>query len=795
MKFHITGMSCAACSARIEKTVKALQGVDYCSVNLLTKTMDVRGSFEPDSIISAINKIGYGASLSDKEKSVSGDNMVNLKFRIILSVICVVVLMYFSMGHMINMPLPPYFLDNSMGIAILELLLSAFVLVLNQNFFINGFKGILRGVSNMDTLVSLGAGASFIYSVILVFRMCCGDDHVHGLYFESAAMIVTLISVGKLLEEYSKGKTTSAIKSLVSMKPKSATVIKNNIETVVDIDDVLKGDIFIVKPGDSIPVDGKILDGCSSVDESVLTGESIPVDKNIGDNVSAATINKSGYLKCIATNVGEETALAQIIKIVSDSTAGKAPIAKIADKISGVFVPTVISISAVTFIIWFLINKDFTFAFERAISVLVISCPCSLGLATPVAIMVGSGVAAKNGILFKNASALEEAGRIKTVVFDKTGTVTKGKPEVTDIFSDNEELLLRIAASMELKSEHPLGCAIVEEAKKRNIEFFDTFDFNAFHGKGISCTINDKRVYGGNLSFMPVKVEEKFIIKADEYSKVGKTPLFFSSDDDFLGLIALSDTLKDDSVETVTMFKQAGIRVHMLTGDNEKTAKYIAEKICVDDYKAEILPETKASCIKELKKIGKVAMVGDGINDAPALTVADVGIAIGAGTDIAIDSASIVLMNDNLIDVYNSIKIGKAVLKNIKENLFWAFFYNCIGIPLAAGVFIAIFSWEMNPMFGAAAMSLSSFCVVSNALRLNLIKINKKEKKMKKVLKIGGMMCGHCEARVKKLLENLPQVDDAVVSYKKGTAVLTLNDSVSDDVIKKIIEDDGYKFV
>ena len=795
MKYSVTGMTCAACSARVEKTVKSLKGVETCSVSLLTNSMEVVGEVLPSEVISAVNKIGYGASEYGKISTVEKDSFRSIKVKMILSLALVICLMYFSMGHMFKLPLPLFFYNNYLALAFLQFLLSTIVLVLNQRFFINGFKGILKGSCNMDTLVAIGSGSSFIYSIYLVFRMTMGENHIHGLYFDSAAMILTLISVGKMLEEHSKGKTTNALKALVSMKPKTATILLNGVEKVVDVDKVNVDDIFVVKPGESIPVDGILIEGFSTVDESALTGESVPIEKCVGKKVFAASVNKSGYMKCRATETGEDTTLAKIIKVVSDASASKAPIAKIADKISGIFVPTVISIALLTFFIWIFLNKNFSFAFERAISVLVISCPCALGLATPVAIMVGSGVAAKNGILFKNASALEESGRINTVVLDKTGTITKGKPEVTDIFSDNESLLLKYACSLEAKSEHPLGKAIVEIGKKRKIEIFETSNFLSYGGKGVSCNINGKTVYGGNYSFVKDIIKDAFFEKADEFAEEGKTPLYFCTDDEFLGIIAVADTIKEDSIETVKRFKDIGIKVIMITGDNVKTAKYISERVGIDDFKAEVMPEEKAHYINEFKKSGKVAMVGDGINDAPALTIADVGIAIGAGTDIAIESASVVLMNDKIIDAYNTIKIGKAVLKNIKQNLFWAFFYNCIGIPLAAGAFIHILSWELNPMFGAAAMSLSSFFVISNALRLNLINLNRREsKEMKKVVKIGGMMCGHCEARVKKLLEALPQVNEAVVSHEKGTAILSLNDTLSDEVIKKVIEDDGYIF-
>lgn len=797
MKFSITGMSCAACSSRVEKAVSGLDGVKKCSVNLLTNSMIVDGDANVESIISAVEKAGYGAYVDgkiNKDNVKSEINISNRILKIIFSVFFVLVLMYFSMGHMLRLPIPLFFKENHIATALIQMILSSVVIVINQNFFIKGFKGLLKGTANMDTLVSVGSGASFVYSVYLVFRMTLGENHIHGLYFDSAAMILTLISVGKMLEAYSKGKTTSAINSLIALKPQNATVIRDNKEKVVNIDEVVVGDIFVIKPGESIPVDGVIIEGFSSVDESALTGESVPVDKKVNDKISAATLNVSGFLKCKATGVGEDTALARIIKTVSDASAGKAPIAKIADRVAGIFVPVVVILSVITWVTWFFISKDFAHSFERAISVLVISCPCALGLATPVAIMVGNGVAARKGILFKTASSLEEAARTKYVIFDKTGTITEGKPQVTDVFSDDNNKLLKYAYSVERKSEHPLAKAIVKKAEELKISSFETSNFIAHSGHGVSCEIDGKTLVGGNFEFLNCEIDEKYLIKAKEYSSVGKTPLFFSFDNEFLGIIAVADVIKNDSKQAIESLKQMGIHSIMLTGDNDITAKVIADNAGISEYKANVLPENKALEIKEMQKYGKVMMVGDGINDAPALVTADVGVAIGTGTDIAIDSADVILMNSSLMDVVKSIKISRAVLKIIKQNLFWAFVYNCIGIPLAAGVFIPILGWEMNPMFGAAAMSLSSFCVISNALRLNFLNIKDKEKKMKKVIKIGGMMCGHCEARVKKLLENFTEVDEAIVSYKKGTAILSLNSELSDEKIREAIENDGYTF-
>ncbi len=792
MKYHVTGMSCAACSSRVEKAVSSVEGVTNCSVNLLTNTINVEGTASEQDIINAVISAGYGIKSNKFDKKQTYLN-INEKSNLIISIILVLILMYFSMGvNMFNLPLPIFFYENYIAIAIVQMLLALIVMLINKKFFINGFKGIIKGNPNMDSLVSIGSGASFVYSLYLLFRMTLGENHIHGLYFESAAMILALISVGKMLEKYSKDKTTMAIKALSELKPQTATVIIDGKETVVPITNVHVGDIFIVKPGESISVDGVIIEGNSVVDESMLTGESLPVEKGINDFVYGATINKNGFLKCKVTSIGEDTVLSKIIQTVTDASASKAPIAKIADKIAGVFVPTVIIIAFITGISWFIIDNNFSVAFERAISVLVISCPCSLGLATPVAIMVGSGVGAKKGILFKNAAALEETAKISTIVFDKTGTITNGKPVVTDVLSINKDLL-RYAYSIEKMSEHPLANAINMEAQKNNIIPFETYDFNNHIGKGISCKIDNKILRAGNYDFINIKINDETYNLTQKLSNEGKTVLFFALDDEFLGAIAVADTLKVDSKKTIRSLKKAGYKIYMLTGDNELTAKAIANSVDIDNVYANVLPQDKADIINTLKRDGKVLMVGDGINDAPALVIADIGMAIGKGTDIAIDSADIVLMNNNLNDVSEALYLSKKVLKNIKENLFWAFFYNSLGIPLAAGVFTSILGWQLNPMIAAAAMSLSSFCVVSNALRLNLLNYKKENKKMKKTVKISGMMCPHCEARVKKLLENLPQVDMADVSHKDGTAILSLNDTLDDEDIKILIEKEGYK--
>lgn len=795
MKFNITGMSCAACSARVEKAVTSIEGVSFCSVNLLTNSMIVEGTATKESIIDAVVTAGYGVSDNENSEKINNFRANKGTIRLILSIIFVIIIMYFSMGvNMLSFPLPSFLRNNNVGVAVIQMVFALIVMILNKKFFINGFKGLLKANFNMDTLVSIGSGASFIYSVYLLFRMTKGENHIHNLYFESAAMILALISVGKLLEEYSKGKTTNAIKSLLELKPQKATVIKNGVETVVPIEDVNVNDIFVVKPGENISIDGIIIEGNTVIDESMLTGESIPNEKGVNDKVFGATINKSGYIKCRVTNVGEDTVLSKIIKTVTDATATKAPIAKTADKVAGIFVPAVIIIALITGICWFIIENNFSIAFERAISVLVISCPCSLGLATPVAIMVGSGVGAKKGILFKSAAALEEAGRVNTIVFDKTGTLTNGTPNVTGIISKDKNLL-KYAYSVEKMSEHPLAVAINNEARSQNITPYNTTNFVNHIGKGISCKIDDKVLRAGNLQFVNIPNEKEIEDLTKELSQQGKTVLYFSLNNEYLGAIAVADTLKDDSKSTVKKLKKHGYNVYMLTGDNELTAKRIAKNIGIDNVYAKVLPDEKAEIIKKLKQKGKVVMVGDGINDAPALAVADVSMAIGKGTDIAINSADIVLMNSNLTDVYNALFLSKKVLKNIKENLFWAFFYNSIGIPLASGVFTSLLGWQLNPMIAAAAMSLSSICVVFNALRLNFINFNKEKKDMKKTVKISGMMCPHCEARVKKLFESLPQVLEAEVSHKNGTAIITLNDELTDDEIKTLIENEGYKVI
>lgn len=815
-QFDVHGMSCAACSARVEKAVSGLDGVTSCSVNLLTNSMAVEGYATEQEIIAAVENAGYGAQPKNSVKKQSADNSDNalkdketptLKKRLLASVIFLIILMYISMGHMMwGFSLPEILSQNHLAIALIQMILSAIVMIINQRFFINGFKGLIRKSPNMDTLVALGSGASFVWSVYEIFKMTASHAaDIHNLYFESAAMILTLITVGKMLEARSKGKTTDALKSLMNLAPKTATVIRNGKETNVEVSLVQKGDVFIVKSGESIPVDGVVFEGTASVDESALTGESIPADKAEGDSVSAATICKSGYIKCRATRVGEDTTISQIIKTVSDAAASKAPIAKIADKVSGIFVPIVITIAVAATAIWLFAGESFAFALARGISVLVISCPCALGLATPVAIMVGSGVGAKNGILFKSAVSFEETGRIKTVVLDKTGTVTKGEPTVTDIIPENadEKELISLACSLEIKSEHPLASAIIQKAEEVKIEALETEDFEVHAGNGLKAKIGDSEIAGGNLAYISTlsDVSENLKASASDLSESGKTPLFFSKDGKAIGIIAVADTIKDDSPKAVEELKQMGIRVVMLTGDNEKTAKAIGNAAGINEVIAGVLPNGKESVIRSLKENGKVAMVGDGINDAPALTAADIGIAIGAGSDIAIDVADVVLMKSRLTDAVAAIRLSKATLRNIRQNLFWAFIYNIIGIPLAAGAFISLFGWELNPMFGAAAMSISSFCVVSNALRLNLAKIyktkkNKKSKEikpMKKTMKIEGMMCCHCEARVKKTLEAVPEVEAAEVSHENGTAIVILNAEISDGALKAVVEAQDYK--
>ena len=853
-QYTVTGMSCAACSARVEKAVSKVDGVTSCSVSLLTNSMGVEGSATDAQIVEAVEQAGYGASpkgtATESENDKANNSLEQLKAaqdalvdretpklrnRLIASLIFLVVLMYFSMGHMMwGWPLPEFFNGNHVAMGLLQLLLTVAVMVINQKFFISGFKGLIHGAPNMDTLVALGSAASFGYSVYALFAMTAaqvnGDmdavmSYMHEFYFESAAMILALITVGKMLEAHSKGKTTDALKSLMQLAPKTATVVRDGVEQEISVDAVKKGDIFVVRPGENIPVDGEIIDGTTAVNESALTGESIPVDKQPKDAVSAATVNQSGFIKCRATRVGEDTTLSQIIQMVSDAAATKAPIAKIADRVSGVFVPAVITIAIITIIAWLIAGETVGFALARGISVLVISCPCALGLATPVAIMVGNGKGAKSGILFKTAASLEATGRTQIVALDKTGTITSGEPKVTDIVPDEtffEETgnhagkLLAIAASVEAKSEHPLAKAIMERAKTDEIAVAEVTDFSAVVGNGLTAILAGKMIKAGNLAFVSkfVKVSDDMRAKAVEFSKEGKTPLFFAADDRLCGIIAVADTIKEDSPEAVRQLKNMGIRVVMLTGDNEQTANAIGKQAGVDEVIAGVLPDGKEAVIRKLKKQGRVAMVGDGINDAPALTRADMGIAIGAGSDVAIDAADVVLMKSRLIDVPAAVRLSRATLTNIHENLFWAFFYNVIGIPLAAGLWYPLLGWKLNPMFGAAAMSLSSFCVVTNALRLNLCRVydpkhdrkatsdrknktNKpsesEEKSMTKTMNIEGMMCGHCEARVKKALEALDAVSEAAVSHESGTAVVTLSSDISDEKLKETVEAEDYK--
>jgi Cu2+-exporting ATPase len=841
-QFNVTGMSCAACSARVEKAVLKVPGVSSCAVSLLTNSMGVEGTASDGDIIAAVIDAGYGASLKSSENAVRGSSKSSahsgyeeaeeslmdhespkLKKRLIASLIFLIILLYFSMGHMLwNWPLPAVMDGNHVAMGLLQMLLTIAVMVINQKFFISGFKSLLHGAPNMDTLVALGASAAFCYSTYALFAMTDAQMrmdmdavmvYMDEFYFESAATILTLITVGKMLEARSKGKTTDALKSLMKLAPKTAVLVRGNEEITVSVDEVEKGDIFVVRPGENIPVDGVVREGNSAVNESALTGESIPVDKTVGDKVSAATVNQSGFLRCEATRVGEDTTLAQIIQMVSDAAATKAPIAQIADKVSGVFVPTVIAIAAVTLAVWLLAGQTAGFALARAISVLVISCPCALGLATPVAIMVGNGVGARHGILFKNAPALEHAGRTEIVALDKTGTVTRGEPVVTDILPEDKNLIY-YAASLEAKSEHPLARAIINYASENGIKTEETKDFTALPGNGLSAVLNDKKLTGGSLSYMEKKVSipDGAKLKIKELASQGKTPLIFAMDEVYIGTIAVADTIKEDSREAVEALREMGIRVVMLTGDNEQTARAIGEQAGVDEVIAGVLPDGKESVIRELKSHGRVAMVGDGINDAPALTAADTGIAIGAGTDVAIDAASVVLMKSRLFDVANAIRLSRATLKNIRQNLFWAFFYNVIGIPLAAGVWYPLFGIKLNPMFGAAAMSLSSFCVVTNALRLNFFRIREPQQEtsqqientnnkntesedftMTKTMKIEGMMCGHCEARVKKVLEELPEVKEALVSHESGTAEVTLEAEVADEILKNAVEAQDYK--
>ena len=849
-QYTVTGMSCAACSARVEKAVKAVPGVTSCSVSLLTNSMGVEGTASASAIVKAVQEAGYGASPkaaaaetpSAELDALADHETPRLKKRLIASLVFLAVLMYFSMGHMMwGWPLPHWFDGNHVAMGLVQLLLAGIVMVINQKFFISGFKGLLHRAPNMDTLVALGSSASFLWSTYALFAMTRaqvdGNDalvmhYMMELYFESAAMILTLITVGKMLEARSKGKTTDALKSLMKLAPQTATLLQEGAEVTVPIAQVKKGDLFVVRPGENIPVDGLVLEGSSAVNESALTGESIPVDKAAGDKVSAATTNQSGFLKCEATRVGEDTTLAQIIRMVSDAAATKAPIAKIADTVSGFFVPAVISISVLTTLVWLLLGREFGYALARGISVLVISCPCALGLATPVAIMVGNGLGARNGILFKTAASLEAAGRTQIVALDKTGTITSGEPRVTDILPTegvSESELLTLAASLEQKSEHPLAKAVLAYAETETIACPDVTDFAALPGNGLSARLDGMEIYGGNAEFIATKASVPAELQAEavRLAAEGKTPLFFGGAGRLMGVIAVADTLKEDSPRAIRELQNMGIRVVMLTGDNQRTADAIGRQAGVDEVIAGVLPDGKEAVIRRLQESGKVAMVGDGINDAPALTRADTGIAIGAGTDVAIDAADVVLMNSRLSDVPAAIRLSRATLRNIHENLFWAFIYNIIGIPLAAGVFIP-FGLTLNPMFGAAAMSLSSFCVVSNALRLNLFDLHstkhdrkpksaalpaapmqpaaaentaepvsapvvKEDNAMKKTLHVEGMMCGHCEARVKKALEALPAVDDAVVSHEAGTAIVTLNAEVSDADLKKAVEDQDYK--
>lgn len=853
-QYTVTGMSCAACSARIEKAVSKVPGVENCSVSLLTNSMGVEGTASPEAIVAAVENAGYsaarkgarggggsgvgggtgaGASGGGTAEAISGgpgEDMLKdretpiLKQRLYYSIGFLIVLMYFSMGHMMwNWPVPAFFKYNHVAMGLLQLILTGIVMVINQKFFISGFKSLWHKAPNMDTLVALGSTAAFVYSTYALFAMTDaqlrGDmagvmTYMHEFYFESAAMILTLITVGKMLEARSKGKTTDALKSLMKLAPKTATLWRDGVETVVSIEQVQKGDIFVVRPGENIPVDGIVLEGSSAVNEAALTGESIPVDKAEGDKVSAATVNQSGFIRCQATRVGEDTTLSQIIQMVSDAAATKAPIAKVADRVSGVFVPTVIVIAIITTVVWLIAGQGIGFALARGISVLVISCPCALGLATPVAIMVGNGMGAKNGIMFKNAVSLEETGKMQIVALDKTGTITSGEPKVTDIIpaegSDGAELM-KLAYALERKSEHPLARAILAYGEEQGIQTAEVTDFKALPGNGLSASLDGAQLAGGNLSFIgsQAAVPERIRTQAEQLAEQGKTPLFFSRDGVLAGIIAVADVIKEDSPQAVRELQNMGIHVVMLTGDNVRTARAIGAQAGVDEVIAGVLPDGKESVIRSLKEKGKVVMVGDGINDAPALTRADIGIAIGAGTDIAIDAADVVLMKSRLSDVPAAIRLSRATLRNIHENLFWAFFYNVIGIPLAAGLWYPLFGWKLNPMFGAAAMSLSSFCVVTNALRLNLFKMYdakrdkkikkilnnhiKEEETMKKTMKIEGMMCGHCEATVKKALEALPEVAEAAVSHEAGTAVVTLSSEIADDVLKKTVEEKDYK--
>ena len=828
-RYNVSGMSCAACSSRVEKAVSSLPGINYCNVSLLTNSMTVEGNADSRDIIAAVEKAGYKARLEKEQEGREGkdsfspdEETAKLKRRLTASLVFLVILMYFSMGHMMwGWPIPRFMEGNHIAMGLLQLILTAAVMVINQKFFISGFKGLIHRAPNMDTLVAIGAAAAFIYSTAALFLMTDAqlegdissvEGYMHEFYFESAAMILTLITVGKMLEARSKGKTTDAIRRLMSLAPEKATVIRGDREVIVPVAQVKKGDIFVLRPGERVPVDGTIVEGKSAIDESALTGESIPAEKGEGDSVSAATINTSGYLKCRAVRVGEDTTLAQIVRLVSDAAATKAPVAKIADKVSGIFVPAVMAISLLTLAVWLAAGQSMGFALARGISVLVISCPCALGLATPVAIMAGSGKGARSGILFKTAAAMEETGKIQIVALDKTGTVTKGHPEVADIVtaeSVHEEQLLRLAFDLESRSEHPLAVAIVEEASRRGMEAAEVSEFEALPGRGLVAVREGRVIAGGNLQFISSKAEvtENISAEARRISSQGKTPLFFSEDGKMIGMIAVADSIKEDSHKAVEELENMGIKVVMLTGDNEAAARSIGEKAGISRVIAQVLPSEKEKVIRTLQKQGKTAMVGDGINDAPALTRADVGIAIGAGTDIAVDAADVVLMKNSLRDVPAAIRLSRSALKIIHENLFWAFIYNVVGIPLAAGVFISALGWQLNPMFAAAAMSLSSFCVVTNALRLNLvnvyderkdhkIKIRKKRKEdklMEKTMKIEGMMCGHCEATVKKTLEGIEGVESAEVSHEKGTAVVICSSELENEVLRQAVEEQNYR--
>lgn len=825
-KYDVTGMSCAACSSRVEKAVSKVPGVSSCAVNLLTNSMNVEGTADSSAIIAAVEKAGYGASVAgqkqQKKEEIKDNATKKLVTRLVSSLTVLIVLMYFSMGHaMWGFPVPKFFEHNHIALGLLQLILSAVVCVINQKFFINGVKGVINRSPNMDTLVSMGSASAFLYSTYLLFKMTVVTDPAaqmeiyHGLYFESAAMILALITLGKMLESHSKGKTTNAIKGLMDLTPKTAEVERDGSVMTVAVADVKVGDIFIVRPGSNVPVDGIVVEGNAAMDESALTGESLPVEKKEGDKVSAATVSRSGFLKCKAEKVGEDTTIYQIVKMVSDASATKAPVARLADKVSGIFVPTVIGIALLTLAVWLIIGRDFGFAVGRAISVLVISCPCALGLATPVAIMVGNGVGAKNGVLFKTAVSLEQTGRAKTVMLDKTGTITRGRPAVTDVipFETDEKELVSAAASLEQKSEHPLGRAVVSYADSQNIGLQNADDFVAESGKGLCAKLDGRALRGGNAAYIAetAEIPEEISQKASELAETGKTPMIFSQDGKVIGVIAVADVIRDDSVEAIAEFKKMGLKTVMLTGDNQKTADAIAKQVGVDEVIAGVLPDGKKDAVEKHKKDGMVIMVGDGINDAPALAAADVGMAVGAGTDIAIDSADVVITGSSLMQAAGAVSLSRHTLRNIKENLFWAFIYNIIGIPLAAGVFISLLGWELNPMFGAAAMSLSSFCVVTNALRLNFFKmkksavtadeikenteIKKEQSIMEKKMKIEGMMCGHCSGRVKAALEAVGGVESAQVSHETGVADVKLTKEVSNEALKSAVEKEGYKVI